>query len=858
LAMATLEDPHVNQRPTGTPEDGADAPLRAYVTVKQAIAQLLREIRRFAEHSAPWVTERLHDLTVRLAEDRFQLVVVGQFKRGKTSLMNAIVGRPLLPTGSIPVTSAVTSLRYGSNIRAVIRRAGQGFDQEIPIGALPEFITERGNPGNRKQVLSADIEVPAAFLRRGLHFVDTPGIGSAQEQNTATTLAFVPEADAAIFVTGADAPLSEGELEFLETVHQHVRKLFFVLNKVDQLGGAERDEVLTYTSQHLAQRLGVDAIRLFPVSAARALGAGDDADAVAASGLPAFEAALATFLNEDRQRAFLVAVLDRTVRLLEEIRFTLRLRERATTPSTDKDQKSAELNRRYQEQDQHRHAIIDGAAEIVADWTSGVLDPALHRFAVDANGLLSARIATASHSWSDVQGADGASRAWLRAQLEDSAREWLRVMTEPLQEATRRIASDSRADFTSLIDETLGVAGAVFGLVADRHDTPDQPPVERWHWEPPAFEPPSVVPDLVTPGSDMPRVPVPHVFAVRRAVRRLQERLPHEIEHATHVLRDLVLAHLHACVDDLDSASANALSEERRRIAVAMGSDEPRQPTSPASPNPSAELQSLLDRVTAVREAMLELAPLEQLVSKAEAGSGTEPAPPSGAVAEETAGTEEKPRLVTGTCAICAAVSDAVFDFLCHHQYAVTVDKATQRQFIASHGLCPTHTWHLERIASPRGLSASYPALLDETAARLQAMIGHPARGVITGIHALRAGTDQCPACLTARKAEGSGVRRVAARLGSPRGRAAFEQSQWLCLSHLELLLATVDDDSARDLLRSHARRLVETAESMREYVLKLDARRRNLLTAEEARAYRQALVLLVGERYLVTTLREE
>jgi len=328
--MESADDRSDPKASVGERQDEPEAPLRAYVQAKQSVAQLLRELQEFAGRSAPWAVERVHDLMVRLGEDRFQLVVVGQFKRGKSSLMNAILGRALLPTGTIPVTSAITSLRYGSPLRAVIRRADQALDQQIPIAALPDFITERGNPDNEKQVLSAAIEVPAPFLRRGLHFVDTPGIGSAHEHNTATTLAFLPEADAAIFVTGADGPLSDNELQFLDAVRQHVRKLFFVLNKIDQLSSGEREETISYTSDLLAKRLGTDTIRLFPFSAAQALAAKHgDAEAWAASGLLALESALATFLNDERRTVFLVAVLDRAIGALDETRFMLGLRQRA-------------------------------------------------------------------------------------------------------------------------------------------------------------------------------------------------------------------------------------------------------------------------------------------------------------------------------------------------------------------------------------------------------------------------------------------------------------------------------------------------------------------------------------------------
>jgi hypothetical protein len=77
-------------------------------------------------------------------------------------------------------------------------------------------------------------------------------------------------------------------------------------------------------------------------------------------------------------------------------------------------------------------------------------------------------------------------------------------------------------------------------------------------------------------------------------------------------------------------------------------------------------------------------------------------------------------------------------------------------------------------------------------------------------------------------------------------------------LTHLRLLLTGVDDDIAAALFRVQARRLTDLAESMREFVIKQDALRRSLLTEEEVRAYRQALVLLVGEKYLFRTESEE
>ena len=316
---------HVERALPGADKDEV-ASLRHYTLAKQEVAASVRAAKQlFQAQGEREAAEHCQALLVQLAEDRFNLAVVGQFKRGKSTLMNAVLGRDLLPTGLLPLTSAITTLCYGPRERVVLHRKGWAWEQEVPLAQLAAYITELGNPGNEKGLVEARVELPLPFLRRGLHFIDTPGIGSARHENTATTYAFLPQMAAVIFVTSVEAPLSEAEEGFLVDIRGQVRQLFVVVNKMDVLGDTDRDDVFDYIHTHVEQLLETGDAHLYPLSARDGLIAKlnhDDAG-IHRSGLAPLEQALTTFLAEEQGRTFLVSILDRALRLVASADLTL-------------------------------------------------------------------------------------------------------------------------------------------------------------------------------------------------------------------------------------------------------------------------------------------------------------------------------------------------------------------------------------------------------------------------------------------------------------------------------------------------------------------------------------------------------
>jgi ribosome biogenesis GTPase A len=119
----------------------------------------------------------LADLRDRLRQQLLRVLVAGEAKRGKSTLVNALLGRQVLPSGVTPLTSLATAVRYGraESVTAVFR---DGHAESYPLSALDDLVTERGNPDNRRALASVTVTVDAPVLARGVELVDTPGTGS--------------------------------------------------------------------------------------------------------------------------------------------------------------------------------------------------------------------------------------------------------------------------------------------------------------------------------------------------------------------------------------------------------------------------------------------------------------------------------------------------------------------------------------------------------------------------------------------------------------------------------------------------------------------------------------------------------
>jgi tRNA U34 5-carboxymethylaminomethyl modifying GTPase MnmE/TrmE len=302
---------------------------RTYAQERDRLRTALAELVDLGdERESAAVTEAARELDKKLVENRFNVVVFGEFKRGKTTFVNALLGADILPSAVVPLTSIVTAVTWGEEIRARVVFL-DGRKEDVQPGDLPRYVTERGNPENRLGVARAVVSYPSEDLRDGVSLIDTPGVGSIYRHNTEAARAFLSESDAAIFLTSADPAISHSERAFLEEVGDQAARLFFILNKIDYVSGLDRDEAIAFTHGVIADAVGHDVV-LYPMSARRALMAKlvDDGDELSASGLPAFERDLRAFLLNEKGRTILDSVAARALRLVDEEHNTLEVQER--------------------------------------------------------------------------------------------------------------------------------------------------------------------------------------------------------------------------------------------------------------------------------------------------------------------------------------------------------------------------------------------------------------------------------------------------------------------------------------------------------------------------------------------------
>jgi small GTP-binding protein len=293
--------------------------------IKGELVSLIKGLEESAEKLGMESDSRsFHNLKERVDEGKLKVIVIGEFNRGKSTFINALLGDNVLPTAVRPTTATINIVNYGEKPAASVHFKDD-HEQLIDIDKLDEYVTVQGK--NLADVKYVEIAYPTEFCKDGVQIIDTPGVNDLDKQREEVTYGFIPGADAAVLVLDSEAAVSQSEMVFLKekVLKNDIQKIFIVLNKCENLDTDEMSEVLEYARDKLKDVASSD--RIFPLSAREALKLateegpdGRDSDEsfiekMNSTGVPEFRDALSAFLLHERGGTLLTVPLERAMRL---------------------------------------------------------------------------------------------------------------------------------------------------------------------------------------------------------------------------------------------------------------------------------------------------------------------------------------------------------------------------------------------------------------------------------------------------------------------------------------------------------------------------------------------------------------
>lgn len=213
------------------------------------------------------ISKKLNDLK----NTATTVLVCGEFKRGKSTFINALIGRNICPTDTDICTSAVSVIKYGEKEKA-IRVYGDFSNLKQEVVSFD--VIERYIVGSSEEIgntICVELELPLDELKKGLIIIDTPGVGGLDPRHAMLTNFFLPQADVTLFMTDVNEPLTTTELKFYkEKVLQYAKHSAIIVNKADLKDKDSVEEIRKDTISKVStySQVDADSLDVIPVSAA--------------------------------------------------------------------------------------------------------------------------------------------------------------------------------------------------------------------------------------------------------------------------------------------------------------------------------------------------------------------------------------------------------------------------------------------------------------------------------------------------------------------------------------------------------------------------------------------------------------
>ena len=335
-----------------------DISLTNLVDQKKVANTLVNDLGALKRYSAKLNLENsgqlIQDVIDRIEQQAFSIAIVGEFKRGKSTLINALLGQEILPSDILPCSATLNRVTYGLQPRLKLTFK-DGREKEVGINQLQNYVTKL-TPESEETAAEVEEAVVYYPLRQdNVDIIDTPGLNDDTSM-TEVTLGVLPKVDAAVMVMMAPAVFSAYERDFLENklMMNDLGRVIFVVNAIDRCtrpGDKERllenarDRLKKYILERAAEKYGEDSDeyrayikkigkpKVFGISAEQALYGKLDGDetAVADSGFAAFNTALEEFLTTGRGAVQLQVGASRAMGSGKQILSSINIKENGLT-----------------------------------------------------------------------------------------------------------------------------------------------------------------------------------------------------------------------------------------------------------------------------------------------------------------------------------------------------------------------------------------------------------------------------------------------------------------------------------------------------------------------------------------------
>ncbi|WP_414624807.1 dynamin family protein [Calothrix sp. CCY 0018] len=357
--------------------------MTTYEEQKHKVSSLIKYIIKLANSlKRTEIANALEEAQKHLDKEQLSIIACGEFKQGKSTFLNAILNETdIFPVDIDIATNVVSTISYSEEEKITVIRGeiGKGEAKQISRAEIPNYVTEQGNQENFQKTQMVTIESPNPQLKKGLIFIDTPGVSSLSTEHTALTYTFIPNADAVLFISDAFAPLSQKELDFItEKIYPHCKNIIFVLTKIDAVNNYEK--IIESNREKLVQRLYIpsDKIRIVPVSSKNKLDYlnSHDEEDLQDSNFEALEGEIWQLITQQRGKILLAKAVAEIAKALSNLQMPLKAElsthseknKQKTQPQTEK------LKAQFTETQQRYQNLLENNADWVQKLGYGLED----------------------------------------------------------------------------------------------------------------------------------------------------------------------------------------------------------------------------------------------------------------------------------------------------------------------------------------------------------------------------------------------------------------------------------------------------------------------------------------------------